>query len=368
MTLSPVVPNYAGRCVSNVLPVLHGNDTRAKGGLADLAERVSGAAGIVLVLLDGLGDEQLDQRAEIAPLLHAGRLDPIVTVAPSTTAAALTSIMTGVAPGVHGILGYRFVQPRGILQALRWSMDGKDAAGDCPPERVQRSTPLLRRHGGPVPYVGKKAFAHSGFTKAHLRGCDYRAVEDSLDMAGVISDAVRQRDLVVAYHDAIDKIAHHEGLGETYDAAIGGADRLVGEIRSSVPDDVVVVVTSDHGQVDVGPASVELSPSTMALVDFMSGEGRFRWLHARPEDRSDLLVRARDELGGSCWVRSRREVIAEGWFGDVDDEVVDRLGDVAVVPFIDAYVPDPAEPLEARMHSRHGSLTSAEMVVPLVVL
>ncbi len=187
-------------------------------------------------------------------------------------------------------------------------------------------------------------------------------------MPGVVVEAIRDNDLVLCYHDAIDKTAHLEGLGDSYDAALREANSLVSEIRSSVPDDVAVVVTSDHGQVDVGPVSVNLSASTMALIDFMSGEGRFRWIHARPEDRTALLGRVEDELGGSCWVRSRRDVLAEGWFGEVDDDVVDRLGDVVVVPFIDAYLPDPAEPLEARMHSRHGALTSAEMVVPLLVL
>jgi hypothetical protein len=65
---------------------------------------------------------------------------------------------------------------------------------------------------------------------------------------------------------------------------------------------------------------------------------------------------------------TKRQVLASELLGDVDDSVVDRLGDVAVIPHADVFVPDPAVPLEHRMRSRHGSLTAAEMLVPLCVV
>jgi arylsulfatase A-like enzyme len=172
---------------------------------------------------------------------------------------------------------------------------------------------------------------------------------------------------VLAYHDTIDKLAHAEGLGVGYDAALREADELVAGLRRSLPDDVIVVVTADHGQVDVGSASVSPSVSTLALVERMSGEGRFRWLHAQPGAAAELRVRVAEELSESCWVRSRREVCDGGWLGEVDDRNLDRLGDVAIVPFAKVFVPDPAEPREAGMKGRHGSLTAAEMLVPLIV-
>ena len=99
----------------------------------------------------------------------------------------------------------------------------------------------------------------------------------------------------------------------------------------------------------------------------MSGEGRFRWLHAHPGSAAELRERVGDELGEDCWVLSRRELCDAGWLGEVDDELVERLGDVAIVPFTPHFVPDPAEPREAGMKGRHGSLTAAEMYVPLIV-
>ena len=44
----------------------------------------------------------------------------------------------------------------------------------------------------------------------------------------------------------------------------------------------VLIVTADHGQVEVGYRVIELPGEVLAHVAMQSGEGRFRWLHARP--------------------------------------------------------------------------------------
>jgi hypothetical protein len=361
MAIEPVLPDYEDRCISNVLEALQ--SPRRKGPLADLRSAVLDAPKVVLVLLDGLGAEQLAERAAIAPWLTAHQLDPITSVAPSTTAAALSSITTGEAPGRHGMVGYRFEHEGQILQSLRWTVDGKDARKLHSPEQVQPLEPKLAG----VPYVGRADFQTSAFTAAHLRGADYRGAKSLAAMIPLIIAAIEESPLVLAYHDAIDKVSHKDGFGSSFDAAVIEADQFLSELRSKLAPEVAVVVTSDHGQVDIGGASVDVSPATDALVAYRSGEGRFRWLHAVPGQTGELLRRTHEELGDSCWVKSRRQIANEGWLGEMDDEAEARLGDVAVVPFAPVFVPDPEVPKEVTMRGRHGSLTAAEMLVPLVV-
>ncbi|MBV9039716.1 MAG: alkaline phosphatase family protein, partial [Acidimicrobiia bacterium] len=62
---------------------------------------------VVLLTLDGLGFEQLSARPHLAPTLCSMTGGPITTVAPSTTATALTSLTTGEPPARHGVVGYR---------------------------------------------------------------------------------------------------------------------------------------------------------------------------------------------------------------------------------------------------------------------
>jgi hypothetical protein len=362
------VPDYGGRCLTTLLEAVVGLRSPQGAALGDLQAALSGSSAVVLVILDGLGALQLDDRRQVAPSLWAGQLEVMSSVAPSTTVTALTSLMTGVEPGRHGLVGYRFAMGHEVLQALRWTVDGVDASTRYPPETVQPVAPRLSLDGQPVPYVANELFAASCFTSAHLRGCLYLGVRGLEEMPGRVASATEGKRLTVAYHDGIDKTAHREGLGSAYERAIAESEAMVVALRRQLDEDVAIVVTSDHGQVDVGPAMVRLSTSALAQVDFMSGEGRFRWLHAFPGGARALYEQVAEEMADSCWVLSKRQVQDLGLLGELEDFASDRLGDVAVIPFTDHFVPDPVEDKELRMKSRHGSLTEAEMLVPLIVL
>ncbi len=93
---------------------------------------------------------------------------PITTVVPSTTSTALTSITTGLAPAQHGIVGYRMLVGREVLNVLRWSTaDGRRIPD---PFDIQRHTAFMGRD---VPAVTRAEFRTTGFTRAHLRGARF---------------------------------------------------------------------------------------------------------------------------------------------------------------------------------------------------
>src|SRR5204862_1132440 len=108
-----------------------------------------------------------------------------------------------------------------------------------------------------------------------------------------------------AYYEGVDKVSHEYGLGEHYDAELAAADRLVADVLNAVPAGTAVVVVSDHGQVEVGDRVIPLSADVMAHVSLQSGEGRFRWLHARPGHASLIVGAARACHGGAAWGGTR---------------------------------------------------------------
>ncbi len=135
-----------------------------------------------------------------------------------------------------------------------------------------------------------------------------------------------------AYYEGIDKVAHEYGLAEHFDAELAYVDRLVGDLLDSLPPGAALVVTADHGQVDVGDNMVELHRDVLDQVSFQSGEGRFRWLHARSGRSAALLEAAVAHHGTDDWVVTRDQVIEDGWLGpEVSDAARGRLGDVALV-------------------------------------
>jgi predicted AlkP superfamily pyrophosphatase or phosphodiesterase len=364
----PTVPAYGGACIDQVVlaALRNGPDGAGPPPPAWLPQPVVGASQVVLLVLDGLGWAQLQERPGLAPTLHGMVGGPITTVAPSTTAAALTSITVGAAPAVHGVVGYRVRVPGDrVLNVLRWRTEAGDALGSVPPEDFQG----LEAFGGTKPPVVTRAeLAESGFSRAHMAGARmYGWRMPSTLVATVASLLADGERFVYAYYDGVDKVAHEFGFGPTYDAEVVAADRLVHDVLDVLPAGAALLVVSDHGQVDVGDRVITLDAEVAGMTTMLSGEGRFRWLHARPGYLPRLAEAAHRRYDGVAWVRTRDEAVAEGWFGGpLAAHVAERLGDLVIAPREHIAVLDPADPGEQWMRCRHGSLTAEEMLVPLL--
>jgi hypothetical protein len=367
----PVMPDYSGACISNVLAALTDRDRPVPDWLPTTAHHADRQ---VLVVLDGLGWEQLRERADLAPTLTAadGIDRPITSVAPTTTATALTSLTTGCSPSEHGVLGYRMAADGEILNVLRWTVgrgEGHDARRALPARDLQ-PLPPFPGSARPVPVVSKAEFGGTGFTAAHLGEAPLHGYRVPSSLPVEVDHLVRDGEpFVYAYYDGMDKVAHGSGLGDRYDAELRATDRLVAELVERLPRGTVVVVTADHGQIDIGLQVELLGRELMAGIELLSGEGRFRWLHARAGAAADLLAGATERYAATTWVVERDRIVDEGWFGGpLPAAFVDRLGDVALVPFAPIAFVDPADTGESRLQSRHGSLTSDEMYVPLLAM
>jgi hypothetical protein len=270
-------------------------------------------------------------------------------------------------PAEHGIVGYRMLIDGEVLNCLRWgTTTWPDARSVIPPSTLQPYAPFL---GEPLALVTKAEFRRSGFSEAHLRGgriAGYRTTSLLVhETARLLNDDEK---VVYAYYDGIDKVAHEYGLGSAYDAELAFADRLVADLLASVPSGTTVIITADHGQVDCGPGIDAIDPEVLALTARLSGEGRFRWLHCQPGKVGDLMAAAEACHGSVAWVRTIDQMRDEHWFGDaLGAEVEARLGDVALLPFEPMAFADPEDTGPFELIGRHGSLTSAEMLVPCLM-
>lgn len=360
----PILPDYAGANVRGIIPALLGPGSWSSLPAwmpAPLAE----ARQVCVLVLDGLGWDQLHTRTHLAPTLAAMTGQAITTVAPTTTATALSSIATGLTPGEHGLIGYRILLGGEVLNVLRWVGASGDRRRALPPRDIQPFPAFL---GHNVPVVSPAELETSAFTEAHLRGSKPVGWRAASAIPVEVGRQLRAGEKVVyAYYGGIDKTAHERGFGEFYDAELIYADRLVADVLAALPPGAALLVTADHGQVDVGERIVYPAPELLSMVAEQSGEGRFRWWHATPGAADQLLAGATEAYGDQAWVVSRQQMLDEQWFGPtVAPPVAARLGDVALVARDDVSFHDPDDSGPFQLVCRHGSLTSAEVNVPLL--
>jgi Type I phosphodiesterase / nucleotide pyrophosphatase len=366
---TPLLPDWDGPSLHRVVPSLLGQlagvDSDALPSWFPTV--VAGATQVVLLVVDGLGAEQLRDRQTLAPTLSGATGPSITSVAPSTTACALTTLVTGRVPAEHGIVGYRVALDGEIMNVLQWSVRGVDARMRVPASVFQPCESFPGRRET-VPVVTRQDYGPTGFTAAHLGQVELHRWYTPAGLVTAVRElAARGDPFIYAYYEGIDRVAHAEGLGQYYDDELRAADRLVADVLEVLPPGAVLVVTADHGQVDVGSSVEVLGPEIMRDVTLLSGEGRFRWLHARPGAVADLAATATALHSDVAWVRTKEQIIDDGWLGGVPaPEVASRLGDVALIPFEPVAFLDPADTGELRLRARHGSLTPAEMLVPLL--
>lgn len=328
---------------------------------------------LVLLVVDGLGHANLRARRGHAPTLSGLPQRRIETVAPSTTGAALTAITTGRLPGAHGLIGYRIRHPKLGLVTTLSEWDG------IPDRRSwQLAEPLFAQAGtlGARPVViGRPAHARGGLTEAILSGAEYLAGQRIDDRFALASQALRSGEPTVMYLyvDELDRAAHEYGSESAeWVRRLEQLDAALADFLRTLPGEVGVVVTADHGIIDVPPEQhilLDSSPELLAGVAEIGGEPRFRSLYlADGVDANEVQQRWAATERDRAWVFTRDEAIASGMFGPIAPGVAERLGDVLIAARKRvAYTLSSDDAGAHAMIGQHGSFSDEERGVPLAL-
>lgn len=380
----PVLPGYGEGTLGAVLPgaaAALGVETGLPALPLPPAERVC------VVLIDGLGAELLAEAAADghAPFLAglmatrqpAGRPGRLRVGAPTTTATSMGSFGTGLPPGRHGLVGYQVRDPaRGtLLNELRW-----DPYTD-PVDWQPRPTIFGRLVAADVDVlnIGAEEFAGSGLTVAAFRGAAFAGIKTLADRvdAALAMLAGPGRRLAYLYWGDVDTAGHEHGWRSApWQQAVRAVDGQLARLADALPAGTLLVVTADHGMVDVPHTSrldIAARPELRRGIALLGGEPRLVQLYCRdasPSAVSGMTARFAEAVADRAWVLTRDQAIDAGWFGPVDDRIAPRIGDLLIAARGDFALID-----STTMHQKalklighHGSLTEAEQLVPLLTL
>ena len=327
-----------------------------------------------LILIDGMGQDAVNKYGDQFPIFEELKnVRTIYTNFPSTTATSLSTLGTGVLPGVHGMLGYTVRVPRSdnrLLNALKW-----DERVD--PVMWQKVPTLFERAvlaGVSVTHVAAKRYEGSGFTQAALRGAKYVGANGIDEMATAVSNAlVPQPSFVYTYLNTLDSAGHSDGVGsDKWLTALAQISEFITKVKESVPTGTRIWITSDHGMVNVDEKIVIGQDNPlMQGVSIVGGEPRARHIYLNsdsPAARTEAASLWQEYLKDKALVLTREQAIASNLFGsEVSADAFDRMGEIIAIArggvvLLDA---ERAEK-EGAMVGHHGSDSEVESQVGLL--
>ena len=333
---------------------------------------------VVVVLVDGLGAEALAARSGHARTLVGAltKKSVIESGFPTTTAAAIATLTTGVRAGEHGLVGYTALNGDRVVNQLSGWDAGMDPATW---QRVDTQFETLASRGVQSAAIGPARYSDSGFTHAVLRGATYEAaasISDRMRRAAELIAAPDGPALSYVYVPELDVAAHAHGWqSPQWTHALEALDSAIAEFVRSLGPRHGLLVTADHGILDVPAHAHVLFDTVPALVDgvrFVAGDPRCLQLHFEPDlsdaGRASLVEAWRSSESDRSWIATRAEAIDAGWFGPVTPAVEPRIGDLIVAARKSiAYYDSRAKHDHGRaMVGQHGSWSSSELRVPLL--
>jgi hypothetical protein len=390
-----VLPAYLGGSIGNIAPSIlaafTGTPNPADGLLPPLLPEalhpafLQGARVIVLIAIDGMGAGALNRGNRLGSFGHGyhSRTD-VTSVFPSTTAAALTTLQNGVAPGTHGMVGYTlFIQSLGRVVNMVFFKPVDGGSFDPTRLKLRSFVPVptvfdrLADVGIPSVVVSHREYSRSPLTIVQSGDTPYAGHRTATEFAHLLlrNATLPGRRLVFGYWAGLDMLEHTYGP----DSAVCGAELdllqqvLLDGFLSPLQDsgeDVAVIITADHGQASVP------EDQTVPLAALSTASGG--WKRAATGERRSLGLKMSDNAAqrlaaaveGRGVVLSVADALKAGLYGPgaLHHDVEDRIGNTLLLARDRTSFPfrpprsDSSEP----SLGAHGSLTADEMLVPLL--
>jgi hypothetical protein len=381
-------PDYAGGSIVNLMRTL-GDACGARqplpyAPLRNLKVSLLGTArNIVLLVIDGLGYDYL-LRHGAGGALHRHLHSRLTSVFPSTTASAVTTYLSGLAPQQHALTGWHmyFSELDAIAAVLPLRPRGAglfDALPGALPLQLFGHAPFVDRIARRATIVSPQSIAGSDFNLYHSGCAAMRGYKTLTELFGQVEARLRASTApayLYAYYAELDTLAHIHGVGSDQLAAqFALLDAAFGDFLAAIADtDTVVLACADHGFIDSPPErQIELAqhPELAAtLARPLCGERRVVYCYVKPDKETRFVDYVQDVLGECADLFSGSELIAQGWFGpgEADPRLAARIGDYVLLMRENWTLRDWVE--GEKRYSQlgvHAGVSADEMHVPFIL-
>lgn len=336
---------------------------------------------LVFVLIDGLGTAILEKLPPDSFLRSMYKGD-LLSVFPSTTASAMTSLATGLTPAEHGIPGrYSFLEERNIhidTLAFRDRVYKKLLSPETSINDIWPYPPLIGQLEIPVYTVIPQVLMGSPF-KQYLSGArhteGYSDIPAAADIILSRAEACTNGGYLFLYLWELDSLSHKIGPHEkAVEEMLKKLDRVMESLAASLPSGSTLVISADHGHIEIADQDRCIFTDSHPIMEFARTApfGEPRALHfLTKENCGPAFERCfHESFGDSFRLYSREEADREHLFGDqpLSPTAVKRFGDfIAVSLDKSILLYDHERFTPSRNRGEHGGNLPEERIIPLLV-
>jgi predicted AlkP superfamily pyrophosphatase or phosphodiesterase len=325
----------------------------------------------VVILVDGLGYENLTENKAYARFLNSKLDSSLRCEFPSTTATSLTGLATGVRSGEHGIIGYAvYSRELGVQRNLLTGWLDRAEARD-----FKQAADLSSGSTLVTSVIGPEQYSQTGFTELTMSGASYVAAESLTERFDAAIRILNQKvsSVTYLYVPELDQLAHRFGVESTkWVEALEVLDSEVARFASKLTKETGVLLTADHGVMDVAHENHvyldEFEWFTDSVVS-SAGDPRCNFIYLRDGGDVDSIAKLlKEEFGARAYVCTHRELVDSGWVASGDAIIADYVPDFYLLWQKDyvGYDRRTAKPHHLKLIGQHGSITDRETRIPLV--
>jgi hypothetical protein len=363
----PSAPNSLGRLGDVLISAL--KSVLGEPNPLDLVAKRS----VCVILVDGLGSVNLKTAGGHASYLNSLTSESAMCWFPATTATSITSFATASNPWSNGFLGYQVFNQKTVS-----SMNLLSGWNDFEEGSNYQNLPTISEQANSVGVgfhtVAPAVYERSGFTGATMRGSIFHGVNSIAERfekaKQLLSDPIAK--VVYLYVPELDQLAHAQGSASTaWLNELESVDSYVRVLSTNLPKSAGIVVTADHGVIDVDKTN------HIFLDEFVSGDqfrfvgGDTRALYLYFKDGVDIKDHRKaleQTLSDTCYVVTTEDLIAAGYWGSLNSASSNVAPDLVVLARkqVALYHRDFAKAKSMNMIAHHGSISNQEMAIPLI--
>jgi len=399
ISASWVLPNYRGHSLANIPATVAALFGVEQGEMAPPLDPIywqgfGDIRHVVVTLVDALGYLQLNQMLAEHPnciwaqLASQGIYQPLTSICPSTTATALSTVMSGAEPISHGLLGYElWLREYGVLTQMLAITPALSPKAETlidwglEPESflpVKTLAERLEPQGIAAHTLVNRQYTRGGLTRMAYPGFRVEGHKSVNDMWRRAYRQLKRAGDAPSYHfiywGALDTAIHRHGTAdgkwqEQFQVVTEAAERhFFRRLGQQERQNTLFVLIADHGFIDSPVGDAFDTDHSAFLQDEMlvphSGEARCSFLHCRQGDEPSVQQALQDELGERWSVVRTDEAIRAGLFGhgQTAPESTARLGHFIALSRDLSYL-DRGQKRHV-LRGRHGGLTAEEMLIP----